>query len=409
MVYRPMEGVRVVEVAQYTFVPLAGAVLAEWGAEVIKVEHAVTGDAQRGLTNLGAVSAVGRFAPIMEHPNHGKRSVGLALEHPEALEVLYDLVRGSDVFLTNFLPAARARLHIDVADIRKVNPRIIYVRGSALGTKGPQREKGGYDSITYWCRGGSAQGVTPANVDGMLGMPAPAYGDSIGGMTIAGGISAALYARERTGEPSVVDVSLLSVGAFANALAVDTSLLNGDPWRAADVGGSYGAPTNPLAGIYKTADSRWVALTMLQPGRYWEDFCRHLGREDLVSDERFDSTEKVIANAPLASDIIAAEIGSRPLAEWLERFRTMEGPWEPVQNSLEVGEDDQLRANGFIAEVTDVDGKKRRLVAAPVQFDELPSELDRAPQFAEHTDEILREIGRSEDRIIQLKLAGAVT
>ena len=192
MVYRPMLGVRVVEVAQYTFVPLAGAVLAEWGAEVIKVEHAVTGDAQRGLTNLGAVSAVGRFAPIMEHPNHGKRSVGLALEHPEALEVLYDLVRGSDVFLTNFLPAARARLHIDVADIRKVNPKIIYVRGSALGTKGPQREKGGYDSITYWCRGGSAQGVTPANVDGMLGMPAPAYGDSIGGMTIAGGISAAL-------------------------------------------------------------------------------------------------------------------------------------------------------------------------------------------------------------------------
>jgi crotonobetainyl-CoA:carnitine CoA-transferase CaiB-like acyl-CoA transferase len=409
MVYRPMEGVRIVEVAQYTFVPLAGAVLAEWGAEVIKVEHAVTGDAQRGLTNLGAVSAGGRFAPIMEHPNHGKRSVGLALEHPAALAALYDLVRRSDVFVTNFLPAARQRLRIDVAHIREVNPKIVYVRGSALGSKGPQREKGGYDSITYWCRGGSAQGVTPGNLDGMLGMPAPAYGDSIGGMTIAGGISAALFARERTGEPSVVDVSLLGVGAFANALAVDTSLVNGDPWRAPDLGTGYGAPTNPLVGIYKTADNRWVALTMLQPGRYWEGFCRHLGREDLLDDDRFDSTEKLVANAVQASEIIASEIGSRPLSAWLERFRTMEGPWEPVQNSREVGEDDQLRANGLIGDVVDVDGNKRQLVAAPVQFDEVPSQFGRAPQFAEHTDEILREIGRTEDEIIQLKLDGAVT
>ncbi len=409
MVYRPMEGVRVVEVAQYTFVPSAGAILAEWGAEVIKVEHAESGDAQRGLTNLGSVSAVGPFAPIIEHPNHGKRSVGLALEHPEARKVLDEIVAESDVFLTNFLPAARDRLKLNVEDIRAVNPKIIYGRGSALGNKGPERERGGYDSITYWCRGGSAQGVTPHNIDGMLGMPAPAYGDSIGGMTIAGGISAALFARERTGEPSVVDVSLLSVGAWANALSIDTSFLNGQPWQQADLGGSGGAPTNPIAGIYRTGDGRYLAFTMLQVGRYWKDFCEHLGREDLLKDERFDTIEKVVAEAPLLGEMIAEELQKRPFAEWVERFKTLEGPWEPVQTSLEVGNDSQLNANGFVRDVVDSDGNPRRLVAAPVQFDETPSVFDRGPLFAEHTDDVLSELGRSQEEILELKISGAVT
>jgi crotonobetainyl-CoA:carnitine CoA-transferase CaiB-like acyl-CoA transferase len=146
---------------------------------------------------------------------------------------------------------------------------------------------------------------------------------------------------------------------------------------------------------------------MLQVGRYWEDFCRHLGREDLL--ERFDTAEKVVEQAEVVSDIIAAELASRPFEEWLERFKTMEGPWEPVQNSLEVGNDDQLRINGFVGDVVDSDGTPRRLVAAPVQFDETPSTFDRAPLFAEHTDDVLRELGHSEDEIIQMKIAGAVT
>ena len=200
MASQPMQGVRVVEVAQYTFVPAAGAVLAEWGAEVIKVEHAERGDAQRGLFTVGSMSAGGPFAPLMEHPNHNKRSIGLALEVPEGLEILHRLVRNADVFLTNFLPDARSRLHIDVEDMREVNPQIIYVRGTALGVRGEDRTRPGFDGISYWYRAGSAFGATPPNVEGIVPMPAPAYGDSIGGMTIAGGVSAALFARERTGE-----------------------------------------------------------------------------------------------------------------------------------------------------------------------------------------------------------------
>ena len=406
---KPMDGVRVVEVAQFTYVPASGAVLADWGAEVIKVEHAVTGDAQRGFAYLGAVAAGGNFAPLMEHPNRGKRSVGLALERPEALEVLYEIVRRSDVFVTNFLPDARSRLKIDIEHIRAVNPDIIYVRGTALGPRGPEAQRGGYDQPTFWCRGGSAAGISAAELDGIMGMPGPAYGDTIGGMTIAGGICAALFARERTGQPSIVDVSLLSAGAWANALAIDLSLASGEPWQASAPQHSGGAPTNPLVGIFRTSDGRYINLTMMQPGRYWSDFCAHIERPDLVANPLFDTTEKLMANAAAAAEIIAGEIAARTFAEWLKRFATLEGQWAPIQNSVEVGHDVQLRANGFIAEVVDIDGQVRELVTAPVQFDETPAVLVRGPQFAEHTDEILRELGRTERAILELKLAGAVT
>jgi crotonobetainyl-CoA:carnitine CoA-transferase CaiB-like acyl-CoA transferase len=405
---RPMEGVRVLEVAQFTFVPAAGAVLADWGADVIKVEHAESGDAQRGLSRLmGMPVGGGSFAPLMEHPNRGKRSIGLALERPEALEVLYDLARTSDVFLTNFLPNARRRLGIELEDIRKVNPDIIYVRGSGFGSQGAEAERGGYDSTAFWARGGSAMGTTPVGFDGLCSMPAAAYGDSLGGMTIAGGIAGALFARERTGETSVVDVSLLGVGAWASALSVGFALLAGGPLPRMNAGQT--ARTNPLVGNYRTADDRWLVLAMLQPGRYWPELCRHIGREDLIEDERFASAEKLMANAEDAAEILQEVLRGRTLAEWTTRFVGMEGQWAIAQDAWEVSQDPALRANGFIAEVTDAEGRQRELVASPVQFDQTPARLTRAPQFAEQTDEILRALGKSDEDLIDLKISGAVT
>jgi crotonobetainyl-CoA:carnitine CoA-transferase CaiB-like acyl-CoA transferase len=403
-----MDGVRVLEVAQFTFVPAAGAVLADWGADVIKVEHAETGDAQRGLSALmGMPVGSGSFAPLMEHPNRGKRSIGLALEQPEALEVLHELIGTSDVFLTNFLPRARRRLGIELEDVRKINPDIIYVRGSGFGATGPDSEKGGYDSTAFWARAGSALGTTPVDYDGLCVMPAGAYGDSLGGMTIAGGIAGALFARERTGETSVIDVSLLGVGAWANALSVGFALLEGGPPERRAPGNS--ARTNPLVGNYRTADDRWLVLAMLQPGRYWPEFCRHIDREDLVTDERFATTEALMGNAPVAADIVQDVLATRPLAEWVARFAGMEGQWAVAQDPWEVGQDPAVRANGLIAEVIDSEGTPRELVANPVQFDEKPAQITRAPQFAEHTDEILRALGKSDDELIDLKISGAVT
>jgi crotonobetainyl-CoA:carnitine CoA-transferase CaiB-like acyl-CoA transferase len=403
-----MDGVRVLEVAQFTFVPAAGAVLADWGADVIKVEHAETGDAQRGLSALmGMPVGGGSFAPLMEHPNRGKRSIGLALEQPEALAVLHDLIRTSDVFLTNFLPAARRRLGIELEDVRKINPDIIYVRGSGFGAAGPDSEKGGYDSTAFWARAGSALGTTPVDYDGLCVMPAGAYGDSLGGMTIAGGIAGALFARERTGETSVVDVSLLGVGAWANALSVGFALLEGGPPARRVPGNS--ARTNPLVGNYRTADGRWLVLAMLQPGRYWPEFCRHIDREDLITDERFATAKALMGNAAAAAEIVQEVLATGTLAEWTSRFAGMEGQWAVAQDPWEVGQDTAMRANGLIAEVVDTEGTARELVANPVQFDEKPAQLTRAPQFAEHTDEILRALGKSDDELIDLKISGAVT
>jgi len=408
---RPMEGVRVLEVAQFTFVPAAGAVLADWGADVIKIEHAERGDGQRGLVRVlgyDAVSKDSSFFPIVEGPNRGKRSVGLALEKESARRVLDDLIRTSDVFLTNFLPDARAKLRIDVEDVRAVNPDIIYVRGSGFGARGEEAGKGGYDSTAFWARGGSAAGVTPAGAERMIRMPAGAYGDSMGGMTIAGGIAAALYSRATTGEPSVVDVSLIGVGAWATQFTVNMALMNGGPLPV-NIQPRYGSATNPLIGAYRTSDGRWIELSMLQPGRYWAEFCKLAGREELARDERFDSTEKLMANAADAAEIVAGLIASRPYDEWVGILSRGEGQWAAVQSAWEVGQDPALRANGLIAPVVDADGVERELIANPVQFDETPAGLTRAPQFAEHTDDILRSLGLSEEELIALKIEGAAT
>lgn len=409
MVWRPMEGVTVLEVAQFTFTPSAGAVLADWGADVIKVEHARNGDAQRGVTIGSGGVASGAFQPLMEHPNRGKRSIGLALEVPSGRDVLMELVGKSDVFLTNFLPTARRRLRIDAEDITAVNPRIIYVRGSGHGQRGPENDRPGYDGSTFWSRMGCAWGVTPSDSERLLGQPSGAFGDSIGGAMMAGGVAAALFARERTGEGSIVDVSLMSVGAWAMALWLGTAMLTGTSTPPAPTTAPPHIPVNPTIGSYKTSDGRFITLTMLQAGRYFADLCRHVGLEELLNDRRFQTAEGIMANAAEIGQHLREVFAQRSFAEWVERLQTLEGPWSPAQDPVEVAMDRQLEANGCILPVIDAEGIERRLVANPVQFDERPPELTRGPLFAEHTDDILRELGKSEEEIIGLKLEGGCT
>jgi crotonobetainyl-CoA:carnitine CoA-transferase CaiB-like acyl-CoA transferase len=368
-----MKGIRVLEVAEHAFVPTASAVLADWGADVIKIEHAVRGDAMRGLGRTGVMDLSRGVHVLNEHSNRGKRSLGLDLGNPQGLEVLHTLARRSDVFLTNKLPGTLARLRIGVEDIRAQNPDIIYVRGTSFGVRG---------------------------------QPGPAYGDSMGGMTIAGGISAALLKRERTGEPSVVDVSLLSTGAWAMSAGIALSLQMKRPWSTPMPGGT--GSFNPLVGLYETSDGRYVCLVMLQAARYWQDFCHHLGRPELASDTRFDGVEQLAANASEAVTILQEVFRTRTLAEWCERFQTLEGQWAPVQNTLEVTQDEQVRANGYVARTSTKEGTEFELVASPVQFDEAPTSTRRAPEFNEHGDEILQELGFEMDRILELKAAGAV-
>ena len=400
-----MKGVRILEVAEHTFVPAASAVLADWGADVIKVEHAERGDAMRGLARTGVLDLSKGVHVILEHSNRGKRSIGIDLTKPEGREVLYEIVKTCDVFLTNKLPGVLGRLEIDVEHLRAHNPKLIYVRGTAFGPKGPDADRGGYDMTSYWCRAGSAGAVSPPELGGVVPQPGPAYGDSIGGMTIAGGIAGALFKRERTGEPSVVDVSLLATGAWSMSSAVALSLQSGNAWRMPALsGGGF----NPLVGTYPTRDGRFICFVMLQAFAYWADFCEHIGRPDLISDERFASAEALGQNPGPAGEIIRAEIEKKTLAAWCETFRTLKGQWAPVQDTLEVAADPQMRANGYMARATTSQGIDFELVASPVQFDEQPTGTSRGPDFNEHGDEVLKELGLSMERILELKAKGAI-
>ncbi len=387
----------------YGFVPSAGAVLAAWGADVIKIEHAVPGDPQRGLRQPGTMKVEGDPNPNVEHANRGKRSLGLDIANPEGREVLLGLVRGADVFLTSFLPRVRAKLNIDVDDIRAVNPKIVYARGSALGPRGVESDKGGYDMTAFWARAGVAATLTPEGTEGMIAPPGPAFGDTISGTNLAGGIAAALFKRERTGEPSVVDVSLLSSGVWAMGHTIALSAHLGRHMEAPKAGG-HGSPRNPLSGVYRTADDRYVSLVMLQPGRFWADVCRHIERPDLIDDPRFADAESIGENTAEAVAILREVIGGKPLSEWIQRFGTLSGPWAPIQDSLQVVSDPQVRANEYIVKAGELE-----LVANPVQFDVVAPESGPAPEFAAQTEEILLELGLDWERIIELKTAGAVT
>ena len=360
-----MEGVRILEVAEHAFVPVASAILADWGAEVVKVEHPERGDAMRGLASSGVMPSMGAVHVLLEHSNRGKKSIGIDASTERGLDLIYRLAATSDVFLTNKLPAVRKRLRIELEDIRAHNPNIIYVAGTGAGERGPDADRGGYDFLSYWCRAGSAMGSTPTDVEFLAGQPGPGYGDSLGGMTIAGGILGALFHRERTGEALRLDVSLLGVGMWAMSPAIALSLQLNMPWRPGPSKGG-GGPANPLVGTYRTQDGKFLAFSCLQGFFYWPGACRALGREELIDDARFSSHDQLSANAGTARAILTEIFESAPMSEWRARLESFDGQWSVAQDTLEVVADPQVEANGYLGETATGEGVPFQLVTTPV-------------------------------------------
>ncbi len=403
-----MAGFRVLEVAQFTFVPAAGAILADWGADVIKVEHPVRGDTQRGFLNMGGIQVDPDRHPLMEHPNRGKRSVGIDVSTPGGQEVLYELARTSDVFLTNYLPAQRQKNKFDVEHIRAINPLIVYARGTAYGDKGPERDVGGYDATAFWTRSGIGYALTPEALGGALGQGIPAFGDSIGGMNIAGGISAALLHRERTGDALEVDVSLLSTAWWAAGASVTQGMETGQVMRNT-MPGSGAHSVNPFMGNYLTSDGGTINLCIISPTGLIRDTFEHLGIPEAAADPRFSDVLPLIQNADAAAALITAAIVAKPFDFWREHLKTLKGQWAPFQSLIGLTNDEQAITNDMIVEVELASGGTPfKVVRGPVQFNHEPLQTTRAPQASEHTELVLMELGMDWDRIAELKESGAI-
>jgi len=400
----PLSGVRILEVASHVFVPIAGGVLTEWGAEVIKIEHPVTGDPYRGLVTAGLHKSYDGIDPSFQFTNRGKQSVAIDLKKPEGRELVYRLAARCDVFLTNFRPSARQRLKIECEDIRAHNPKVIYVRGSGYGARGPDAQRGGYDAAAYWSRAGFGDALTPRGLEYPI-MQRPAFGDVVGGMAIAGAIAAALYRRETTGEPSIVDVSLLGVGMWQLQPDITHAKLNPEgPRHVPDRKATW----NPLSGTYRTRDGRFIILVMLDADRYWADFCKVIGRPEMVADPRFTDMPARKANARACVELLDEIFATRNYAEWCEILKAAKGVWSPFQTPLEVHSDPQVAANGYLADVEMINGSPLTLVTSPAQFDETSARPTRAPEHGEHTESTLLGLGLSWDEISTLKESGVV-
>jgi len=402
-----LDGVRILEVAEHTFVPAASAMLSDLGADVIKIEHVERGDAMRGLASSGIAVMGGGVHALLEHSNRGKRSIGVDLTTAAGLDLVCRIAETCDVFLTNKMPSVRAKLNIGLDTIRAANPRIIYVRGTGQGERGPDADKGSYDSLAFWARSGASVGSSrPEYGDNFAGPPGPGFGDSIGALTIAGGILGALFHRERTGEATTVDVSLFGTGLWAMGQAIALSHLMQQGWNATAVPAS--AARNPLVSTYISQDGRGVALTCLQAGKYWAEFCHRVGRPELATDERFADHASLMKNGSIAVDLLKELFAAAPLAEWRLRLQDFTGQWAVVQDSLEASRDPQTEANGYFQDCESAAGVPFKLVTVPVQYNEEPAVPGRAPEFNEHGDEILLELGLDYDAIIDLRVQGVI-
>jgi len=312
------------------------------------------------------------------------------------------------VFLTNYLPAVRQKLGIDVEHIRAANPDIIYARGSAFGDKGPERERGGYDSTVFWIHSGIAHALTPDEYDVPLTQGIGGFGDSISGMNLAGGIAGALFHRSQTGEATEVDVSLLSSAMWSTGQVLGTYLRH-DKMARIGVPKAGGAAVNPFIGHYQSSDNRTISLFMIRPGPFIHDTFAHLGIAKVAEDPRFATAEALMANSAEASGLIAGAIAAQTFDYWREHLATMKGQWAAVQSLLDLGNDPQAIANDMFFEVDPIDGSAPiRVVRGPVQFGGIPVETTRAPQPSEHTESVLLELGLEWDRIERLKAAGAI-
>lgn len=395
----PLEGIRVVEAGVWVAGPAAAGIMADWGADVIKIEPP-TGDPLRGMSNPARRTDIN---PPFELDNRGKRSVGLNLADMEGYQVARRLIADADVFVTNLLPGAVQRLKLGYDDLRDEYPRLIYCRITGYGATGPERDRPGFDGTAFWAR----PGLMATMAEEGQGPPSPrnAVGDHFTAMVAVAGVCAALTARARTGRGQLVDTSLYRAGAYA--MSWDLSM----QMRVGAIVPQIGRRNvnNPLVNTYRAGDGRWLYLVNLQADRFWPGLCRALGREDLLADERFADIRTRRTHATALIDILDEAFATRGRDEWGAALDREGVIWSPVQSLDEVITDPQAEAAGAFVDVPDGAGSSIRMVASPAAFSDTPSEQrGTAPEAGQETESILLNLGYTWEQIAALKERGTI-
>ena len=394
----PLDGIRVIDWTIWQQGPVCSTMLADLGAEVIKIEKRGTGDPGRYLTNLGGASLAKRPNFYFEANNRNKKSLVLDLEKPEATQVLRELVARSDVFVQNFRKGVAERRGLGYASLREDNPKLIYASATGYGREGPDSDEPSFDYLAL-----ARSGIMLAA--GEPDMPplaiAGGIADQMGGVMLAYGILAALLARERHGVGQEVDASHLASMMWLQGLSLSCLLMLGLPFPRV----FRSRTVNPLWNHYRCADERWIALGMLQSDRYWADFTRAIGRPELARDERFSDAEACIA---LLDELFA----TRPRADWIERLRRAEGDFivTVVNAPADLPEDPQVRANDYVVDFEHPQHGRTRVLGVPVRLGETPGRVRApAPELGQHTEEILLDVlGYDWERITALRERGVI-
>ncbi|MEZ5856783.1 MAG: CoA transferase [Hyphomicrobiaceae bacterium] len=396
----PLEGIRVLDVASWIAAPAAAVVLGDYGADVIKIEPPGEGDPHR---RNGTVLASVPQSPInyMWHlDSRNKRSAALDLKSADGRAALNRLIATADVLITNFPLPVRDRLKLTYADVRAVNPRLIYASFTGYGETGPDKDQPGFDSTAYFGRSGISD---VARYEGQPpGVPLPAQGDRASAMGLTAGIMMALWNRERTGEGSQVASSLYANGLWSNGIQAQAALI--DAWLGPRP--PREAPRSALGNYYRTRDDRWLLLAIPQEDKAWTALCRVMGRPDLEHDPRFVDTPTRRRNAADLTALLDDMFATRDWLDWREILKANNLTHAPIARIADLPGDQQAVAAGYIVE-TDI-AEMPRTIASPFQLSDVtPRRPGPGPSVGAHTDEVLTEAGFSPNEIANLRASGA--